>query len=146
MDLGIYGALGYQYDGFYGASMSYESAKETLDAAKKQSAADFFYKYTDWALSVLLRDKKDEKKHELFKHTMDIFQQSDRNGELLHTLRAFIQFDGDMNKTAEKLFIHRKRLSSCFHLDRYLTLRSSPLLLCPLAVLSERLRQRTSSD
>jgi carbohydrate diacid regulator len=116
MDLGIYGALGYQYDGFYGVSMSYESAKETLEAAKKQSAADFFYKYTDWALSVLLRDKKDEKKHELFKHTMDIFQQSDRNGELLHTLRTFIQFDGDMNKTAANLFIHRNTLR--YRLDK----------------------------
>ncbi|TDL80294.1 CdaR family transcriptional regulator [Peribacillus frigoritolerans] len=116
MDFGIYGALGYQYEGFFGVSLSYESAKETLDAARKHCAEGYFYTYTDLALPVLLRNKKDETKHELFNHTMNKFLRSDRNGELLHTLRAFIQFDGDMNKTAEELFIHRNTLR--YRLDK----------------------------
>ncbi|MGG4488304.1 CdaR family transcriptional regulator [Metabacillus idriensis] len=116
MDLGIYGALGYLYEGLCGVSLSYESAKETLDAARKHCADGYFYTYTDWALSVLLRNKKDETKHELFTYTMSILHRSDRNGELLQTLKAFILFDGDMNRTAEELFIHRNTLR--YRLDK----------------------------
>ncbi|WP_191565840.1 sugar diacid recognition domain-containing protein [Metabacillus idriensis] len=116
MNLGIYGALGYLFEGLYGASLSYESAKETLAAAKKLQSTKCFFSYNEWALPVLLIGKKDEKKHEHFKKMMITLKRSDRSGELLHTLLSFIKLNEDMNKTAEELYIHRNTLR--YRLDK----------------------------
>lgn len=108
------GAAGYVYKGFNGPALSYEGAKEAL--ASGGGGEGSFIDYKEMALPVLIRRGYDRQKDVYLQDIKNTFEEMDKNGELLDTLRLFFNQNGDMNHTAEELFIHRNTLR--YRLDK----------------------------
>jgi carbohydrate diacid regulator len=104
------GALGSYHPGLDGISVSYREAVNTLNVGKKLNPQKNIYLYEDYKLPIFLeRAKHTGITEEIGPYYQQLLQQ-DKKGELLETLVAYIEENGDMNKVANRLYIHRNTL------------------------------------
>ena len=109
-------AIGTYHYGLEGITKSYQEAVHTLTVGEKLDPHQTIYFYQNYKLPVfLLRANQNGIDEEIGPYYEQLKQQ-DKKGELLETLAAYIEENGDVNQTAGKLFIHRNTLR--YRLDR----------------------------
>jgi carbohydrate diacid regulator len=109
-------ALGDYHPDLSGISASYHQAKVTLSVGMKLKPNQEIYMYHDYQLPVFLAQATVNGKDEALTHSYYELLQHDKKGELLETLKIYIEEDGESNVIAKRLFIHRNTLR--YRLDR----------------------------
>lgn len=109
-------AVGSYHPGLQGVSTSYREVVYTLNVGEKLDPHKMIYFYSDYKLPVFLAQANRYGIGEGMGPYFEQIKQHDKKGELLETLLIYIQENGDMNRTAGKLFIHRNTLR--YRLDR----------------------------
>lgn len=92
---------------------SYEQARETLNVVKKRFKDRKVALFDEMGSYVLLRETKDSPAVRMFleKYLYPLLKYSEeKNADLFHTLRIYLQNHGNISQTANKLFIHRSTL------------------------------------
>lgn len=97
-------SIGPYEPGLSGISLSFRQSKKTMEAGKKLFPGAKCYRYRD---SEAQRD---------LAGLYGRIAEADKRGELEETLRLYIEEGGELNRTAEKLFIHRNTLR--YRLDK----------------------------
>ena len=90
--------------------ISFQQAKKAILVGSKLQPKETCFKYEDYQLEIMLartlQDEKDKKKFSFYQ----ILLSEGKNRELVETLEAYIRENGEVNKIAESLFIHRNTL------------------------------------
>ncbi|MFV9510630.1 sugar diacid recognition domain-containing protein [Tepidibacillus sp. LV47] len=107
--------IGTYYQDFKGLFQSYDEAKKTLKVGLTLYPDQDIYWYHDMGFPILIQQISALNNHPLLDHYKKIVSR-DKKGELQQTLKAFIEENGEINKTAERLFIHRNTLH--YRLDK----------------------------
>lgn len=109
-------ATGPGVSNFKEIKLSYRLAKKTLEVGQKLMPNQRVFYYEDYQFEVLLASlNKMENVQQVFSF-YEKLAQGDKKGELRDTLKALINESGELNKVAEKLFIHRNTLR--YRLDK----------------------------
>lgn len=101
-------SIGSAYQSLKEVSHSYITAKKTLQVGKILSPENFLYFYADYTLPVALGAL--QLTNEEFLKPFQQLLNYGKNGDLLKTLSVFIEENGELNKVASRLFIHRNTL------------------------------------
>ncbi|MFJ6413356.1 CdaR family transcriptional regulator [Terribacillus saccharophilus] len=94
---------------------SFDQAKRAILVGSKLRPNRSFYRYEDYQLEIILAKLVEDEDKTIFSYYHQLLDQG-RKGELIHTLEAYIREGGELNKTAECLFIHRNTLR--YRLDK----------------------------
>jgi carbohydrate diacid regulator len=94
---------------------SFDQAKRAILVGSKLRPDVSFYRYEDYQLEIILAKLVEDEDKTIFSYYRQLLHQG-RKGELIHTLEAYIREGGELNKTAESLFIHRNTLR--YRLDK----------------------------
>jgi carbohydrate diacid regulator len=113
-------ALGKFYPNIEEMKYSYETAKATLKVGEVLSPTASSYLYQDYAFPVLVSDIQLTDKHRELVDRYEELVHQDTKGELLETLQSYVHENGDVTKTANRLFIHRNTLG--YRLNRIMEL------------------------
>ena len=108
--------IGRYHDGLSGLTQSYRQAVLTLDSGLKLAPEQDIYFHDDLYLPVFLLNASRKGLTQDLQHFYKNLKEKDGKGELTASLRALIETDGDMNKAAQKLFVHRNTLR--YRLDK----------------------------
>ncbi|KAA9030632.1 sugar diacid recognition domain-containing protein [Niallia endozanthoxylica] len=103
-------AIGNYHPGIEGISESYREAVYTLSVGNKIDPHKAIYCYGDYKLPVFLARANQLGIGEQIGPYYQQIKDHDKKGELLETLLAYVEENGDMNKVAGRLFIHRNTL------------------------------------
>lgn len=109
-------AIGDFHDGLAGIAKSYRQAADTMIAGLKLSPDAAIYSYREFYFPVFLLAAARTGLTEGLQSLAEILADKDPKGELMETLRIFVESNGDMNAAAQKLFIHRNTLR--YRLDK----------------------------
>ena len=113
MDLKL--SIGSFYDHYRDLSLSFNEAKKALEVGSILYPEQDIYCYDQMGFPILISQLPDVKKHPFIGHYKTILD-NDKNGELRQSLVTFIETNGEIHKTAERLFIHRNTLH--YRLDK----------------------------
>lgn len=108
-------AMGTYYPTLEGISKSYSEAKKALEIGQILFPDNKVYSYQDLGFPILLNEIPKNINHPLYQHINTIFK-NDKKGELHQTLKVFVEENGEIKQTAERLFIHRNTLH--YRLDK----------------------------
>lgn len=89
---------------------SYKMAKRAIAVGKKMNPERHVFHYKEVEFEILLSEAG---RLPLVKRALEFYDrllEQDETGELQETLHIYIQEKGELNKTAQKLFIHRNTL------------------------------------
>ncbi|MFB5679007.1 sugar diacid recognition domain-containing protein [Paenibacillus terreus] len=109
-------AIGSYHPSFEGVSESYREADYTLKVGQKLDPHKTIYCFEDYKLPVFLARANELGIGEGVGPYFQQLKHHDKKGELLDTLAAYVEENGDVNKVADRLFIHRNTLR--YRLDR----------------------------
>ncbi|TCS84200.1 sugar diacid recognition domain-containing protein [Tepidibacillus fermentans] len=107
--------IGTYYQDFKELAQSYDEAKKTLKVGLTLYPDQDIYWYNEMGFPILIQQISAMNNHPLLEHFKKIVYR-DKKGELQQTLKVFIEENGEINKTAERLFIHRNTLH--YRLDK----------------------------
>ncbi len=89
---------------------SFDQAKRAILVGSKLQPDASFYHYEDYRLEAMLvktaLDEQDKHTYSFYEKLLD----KGKKGDLVQTLEAYIRENGELNKIAESLFIHRNTL------------------------------------
>jgi carbohydrate diacid regulator len=102
--------IGNYHPDLEGVSVSYREAVYTLDVGEKLDPNKTIYYYEDYKLPVFLARAIQLGIGEEIGPYFQQLKHHDKKGELLETLIVYIEENGDINKVAGRLFIHRNTL------------------------------------
>jgi carbohydrate diacid regulator len=108
--------VGQYHEGLSGFTMSYRQAVHTLHSGLKLTPQGVIFMYEDYYLPVFLLNASEHGLTNDLQRFYKILKQKDVKGELAESLRALMETNGDMNKAAQMLFIHRNTLR--YRLDK----------------------------
>lgn len=108
--------VGQYHEGLSGLTKSYRQAVHTLKSGLKLTPQKDICMYEDYYLPVFLLNASKTGLTEDLKPFFNSLKERDVKGELTESLRAFIETNGDMNKAAQELFVHRNTLR--YRLDK----------------------------
>ncbi len=103
-------ALGHYFEGAENVSLSFQSAKVTLEAGMKRGSAIHKHLYDELRLPVLLSPLKASWQGEQMGSAFRRLESMDDNGQLVKTLIALFTYHNALNECAKVLFIHRNTL------------------------------------
>ena len=103
-------ALGHYFPGDDSIARSYLTAQTTLFVGKQRCPEKYCYFYQDLILPVLLDGLKESWQLKELLHPLAHLKKIDRKGILLRSLTQWYKNDGQPQKTASALFIHRNTL------------------------------------
>ncbi|MFM9278438.1 sugar diacid recognition domain-containing protein [Paenibacillus jiagnxiensis] len=109
-------AIGSYHPSVEGLSKSYREAVYTLKVGKKLDPHKTVFCFEEYKLPVFLARANQLGMGEEIGPYFQQLKQHDKKGELLDTLAVYVEENGDVNKVAERLFIHRNTLR--YRLDR----------------------------
>lgn len=109
-------AIGSCHPSFAGLSESYREAVYTLKVGKKLDPHKTVFCFEEYKLPVFLARANQLGIGEEIGPFFQQLKHHDKKGELLDTLAVYVEENGDVNKVAERLFIHRNTLR--YRLDR----------------------------
>ncbi|WP_339062857.1 sugar diacid recognition domain-containing protein [Tepidibacillus marianensis] len=107
--------IGTYYEDFKYLTQSYNEGKNALEVGSVLFPDQEFYWYEQMGFPILIRQISDVENHPFSQHFRNIHR-NDKKGELLQTLKTFIKENGEINRTADRLFIHRNTLH--YRLDK----------------------------
>lgn len=107
--------IGTYYQDFKRLSQSYDEAKKTLKVGLTLYPDEDIYWYQEMGFPILIQQISNMNNHPLLELYKKILSK-DKKGELQQTLKVFIEENGEINKTTERLFIHRNTLH--YRLDK----------------------------
>ncbi len=102
--------LGSYSSGLKGISIAYQEAIHSLKVGMKLNPDKTIYFSEESKLPIFLSQAKELGLCVKFGAYIERLKQSDKKGELLETLLMYVEKDGDANKVAASLFIHRNTL------------------------------------
>lgn len=108
--------IGPYHEGLSGITKSYLQAVHTLKSGLKLAPLNDIFMYEDFYLPVFLLNASKTGLTEDLQQFYKILKEKDAKGELTESLRAVIETNSDMNKAAQKLFVHRNTLR--YRLDK----------------------------
>lgn len=108
--------VGQFHEGLPGFTESYRQAVMTLDSGLKLSPQNDIYMFEDYYLPVFLLSASHKGLTGNLQPFYKRLMEKDIKGELTESLRALIDTNGDMNKAAQRLFVHRNTLR--YRLDK----------------------------
>lgn len=108
--------VGQFHEGLPGFTESYRQAVLTLNSGLKLSPQNDVYMYEDYYLPVFMLSASDKGLTGDLQPFYKSLMEKDVKGELTESLRALINTNGDMNKAAQSLFVHRNTLR--YRLDK----------------------------
>ncbi|MBJ6138507.1 CdaR family transcriptional regulator [Marinobacter litoralis] len=127
----------------------YESAEAALQAAKQRSPAPVRGHYEDFPLATLWRSLHPTWQQEQLNQALRALLNHARSDQYLKTLRAFISSDGDIQRCARQLHLHRNsvryRLKGIKALTGLSPFRLEDLALLYLAMESNHSFMRTNN-
>ncbi|UPO90778.1 sugar diacid recognition domain-containing protein [Niallia sp. Man26] len=109
-ELAVKFSLGTYYSGLEGIRISYQEAVHSLKVGKKLDPDKNIYSSEDRKLPIFLSQAKEQGLDVKFGTYIERLKQQDKKGELLETLLMYVEENGDVNKVAARLFIHRNTL------------------------------------
>ncbi|MDP4548641.1 MAG: sugar diacid recognition domain-containing protein [Marinobacter sp.] len=116
----------------------YESAEAALQAAKQRFPAPVRGHYEDFPLATLWRSLQPKWQQEQLNRALRPLRNHARSDQYLKTLRAFISSDGDIQRCAQQLHLHRNsvryRLKGIEALTGFSPFRLEDLALLYLAL------------
>ncbi|WML46945.1 sugar diacid recognition domain-containing protein [Neobacillus sp. PS3-34] len=102
--------------GLVGISKSYFQARATAEVGIKLDPLKLIYLFEDYRLPVFLLDAAQNGIEQKLTPYYAEITKHDKKGELIETLQAYIEENGEINTVSQKLFIHRNTLR--YRLDR----------------------------
>ncbi|XJZ26193.1 CdaR family transcriptional regulator [Bacillota bacterium Lsc_1132] len=104
-------AVGSYYQSQKGVSESYKEATITLNVGKRLHPKKTIYLFDDYKIPVYLaKSAQNGVTEKIGRHYHQLKQNDLKNGELIETLLVYIEENGDIQATTQKLFIHRNTL------------------------------------
>ncbi len=89
---------------------SYQQAKRAIFVGSKLQPNQSQYDYKDYYLEIMLEKlSQDNQERKMFSFYQKMIVEG-KKGELVQTFKAYIKENGELNKVAESLFIHRNTL------------------------------------
>jgi len=101
--------IGTYYKNFRNLAQSYNEGKNALEVGKILFAEQDFYWYENMGFPVLIQQILNVENHPFRQHFLSLYK-NDKKGELQETLKVYIEENGEINRTAERLYIHRNTL------------------------------------
>ncbi|MEE6134428.1 sugar diacid recognition domain-containing protein [Priestia flexa] len=93
-----------------GIATSYQEALYTLEVGEKLHPDQSLYRYEHYKLAVFLAKAKEFGVKGELSQSLEALKDYDEKGDLLETLSVYVEENGDVNKAASRLFIHRNTL------------------------------------
>lgn len=109
-------AIGKRFDGAQQLPLSYLSAKQVLTVGRSSNPEQTMLSFSEYRLPVLLAPLADSWQGEQLAQAMATLVSADKSGQLIKTLEAYFQANGNANDCAKALYIHRNTLR--YRLDR----------------------------
>ncbi|WDG11015.1 sugar diacid recognition domain-containing protein [Vibrio campbellii] len=109
-------AIGQRFDGAQQLPLSYLSAKQVLTVGRSSNPEQTMLSFSEYRLPVLLAPLADSWQGEQLAQAMATLVSADKSGQLVKTLEAYFQANGNANDCAKALYIHRNTLR--YRLDR----------------------------
>ncbi|MGD1465094.1 sugar diacid recognition domain-containing protein [Vibrio harveyi] len=109
-------AIGQRFDGAQQLPLSYQSAKQVLAVGRRSHPEQTMLSFSEYRLPVLLAPLADSWQGEQLAQAMVTLVSADKSGQLVKTLEAYFQSNGNANDCANALYIHRNTLR--YRLDR----------------------------
>ncbi|MFH0274291.1 sugar diacid recognition domain-containing protein [Vibrio jasicida] len=109
-------AIGQRFDGAQQLPLSYQSAKQVLAVGRSSNPEQTMLGFSEYRLPVLLAPLADSWQGEQLAQAMATLLSADKSGQLIKTLEAYFQANGNANDCAKALYIHRNTLR--YRLDR----------------------------
>ncbi|HHB1593354.1 TPA: sugar diacid recognition domain-containing protein [Vibrio campbellii] len=109
-------AIGQRFDGAQQLPLSYQSAKQVLAVGRRSHPEQTMLGFSEYRLPVLLAPLADSWQGEQLAQAMATLVSADKSGQLIKTLEAYFQANGNANDCAKALYIHRNTLR--YRLDR----------------------------
>ncbi|MBD1576130.1 CdaR family transcriptional regulator [Vibrio sp. S11_S32] len=109
-------ALGQFFTNFNHIHLSYQSALQVLASGKNKDPQQAKYLFDEFRLPVLLSPLAQQWQGEQLSQAVASLKQQDKSGQLLKTLHALFEHQGNLKACAESLFIHRNTLR--YRLDK----------------------------
>ncbi|MHA2876594.1 sugar diacid recognition domain-containing protein [Vibrio campbellii] len=109
-------AIGQRFDGAALLPLSYLSAKQVLAVGRRSHPEQTMLGFSEYRLPVLLAPLADSWQGEQLAQAMATLVSADKSGQLVKTLEAYFQANGNANDCANALYIHRNTLR--YRLDK----------------------------
>ncbi|RDX39194.1 CdaR family transcriptional regulator [Vibrio campbellii] len=109
-------AIGQRFDGALQLPLSYQSAKQVLAVGRRSHPEQTMLGFSEYRLPVLLAPLADSWQGEQLAQAMATLVSADKSGQLVKTLEAYFQANGNANDCANALYIHRNTLR--YRLDK----------------------------
>ena len=109
-------AIGQRFDGAALLPLSYQSAKQVLAVGRRSHPEQTMLSFSEYRLPVLLAPLADSWQGEQLAQAMATLVSADKSGQLVKTLEAYFQANGNANDCANALYIHRNTLR--YRLDK----------------------------
>lgn len=109
-------AIGQRFDSALQLPLSYQSAKQVLAVGRCSHPEQTMLSVSEYRLPVLLAPLADSWQGEQLAQAMVTLVSADKSGQLVKTLEAYFQSNGNANDCAKALYIHRNTLR--YRLDR----------------------------
>ncbi|AUW07241.1 sugar diacid recognition domain-containing protein [Vibrio campbellii] len=109
-------AIGQCFDGAALLPLSYLSAKQVLAVGRRSHPEQTMLGFSEYRLPVLLAPLADSWQGEQLAQAMATLVSADKSGQLVKTLEAYFQANGNANDCANALYIHRNTLR--YRLDK----------------------------
>ncbi|ABU74739.1 sugar diacid recognition domain-containing protein [Vibrio campbellii] len=109
-------AIGQRFDSALQLPLSYQSAKQVLAVGRRSHPEQTMLGFSEYRLPVLLAPLADSWQGEQLAQAMATLVSADKSGQLVKTLEAYFQANGNANDCAKALYIHRNTLR--YRLDR----------------------------
>ncbi|AXB33663.1 CdaR family transcriptional regulator [Vibrio campbellii] len=109
-------ALGQRFDSALQLPLSYQSAKQVLAVGRRSHPEQTMLSFSEHRLPVLLAPLADSWQGDQLAQAMATLVSADKSGQLVKTLEAYFQANGNANDCAKALYIHRNTLR--YRLDR----------------------------
>lgn len=109
-------AIGQRFDSALQLPLSYQSAKQVLAVGRRSHPEQTMLGFSEYRLPVLLAPLADSWQGEQLAQAMATLVSADKSGQLVKTLEAYFQANGNANACAKALYIHRNTLR--YRLDR----------------------------
>lgn len=109
-------AIGQRFDSALQLPLSYQSAKQVLAVGRRSHPEQTMLSFSEYRLPVLLAPLADSWQGEQLAQAMATLVSADKSGQLVKTLEAYFQANGNANHCAKALYIHRNTLR--YRLDK----------------------------
>lgn len=93
-----------------GLHYSFKTARQAVETGRVLHPAQSIYAYWEMSYYTLICEAANQLQYQSLKDYYRTLLKKDKNGELIETFKAFILANGDLDKVAQKVFVHRNTI------------------------------------